>query len=38
MDRDTMIRLLADRVKLGVIPLDKVPETYRVEVEGLLDG
>jgi len=38
VDRDTMIRLLADRVKLGVIPLDKVPETYRVEVEGLLDG
>ena len=38
MDRDTMIRLLADRVKLGVIPLDKVPESYRVEVTVKLNG
>ena len=33
VDRDTLVSLLVDRVRLGVIPLDKVPETFRAEVE-----
>lgn len=35
MNRETLIRLFIDRVRLGVLTIEQVPEVYREEV-GLL--
>ena len=36
MNRETLIKLFADRVILNIIPLEKVPEIYREDVTLLL--
>lgn len=38
MNRELLIKLLADRVKQGVLSLAQVPEGLRGEVEVVLNG
>ena len=33
MDRETLVRLLVDRVKQGILAIEQVLEVYRAEVE-----
>ena len=36
MSRELLVKLLADRVKLGVLKLDQLPDALREEVELLI--
>lgn len=36
MSRELLVKLLADRVMLNIIPLENVPEIYREDVALLL--
>lgn len=37
MQKEIIVKILADRVKAGGITLEQVPQTYRADVQALLE-